>query len=62
MPLIKPIEMNAPRQAASAFLSSERAGVGLTMGCRINLILRDDGAPMGSRSHRADLTSSCNLD
>lgn len=40
MPLIKPIEMNAPRQASSAFPSSERPGVGLTMGCRIDLILR----------------------
>jgi hypothetical protein len=42
MPLIKPMEMNAPRQAASAFPSSERPGVGLTMGCRIDLILRND--------------------
>jgi len=47
MPLIKPIEMNAPRQAASAFPSSERAGVGLTMGCRINLILRNDTSADG---------------
>jgi hypothetical protein len=42
MPLIKPIEMNAPRQAASESPSSERPGVGLTMGCRIDLILRND--------------------
>jgi hypothetical protein len=40
MPLIKPIEMNAPRQASSAVPSSERPGAGLTMGCRIDLILQ----------------------
>ena len=36
MPLIRPIEMNAPRHAASASASSERCWLGRRTGCRIN--------------------------
>ena len=36
MPLIRPIEMNAPRHAASASASSERCWPGRRTGCRIN--------------------------
>jgi hypothetical protein len=62
MPAIKPIEMNAPRQAASASASSERCW-GRRLGCRIKIDPSrrhhaDDGIAVSSNASYQQLQAS----
>jgi hypothetical protein len=62
MPAIKPIEMNAPRQAASASASSERCW-GRRLGCRIKIDpyathRADDGIALSSNASYQQLQAS----